>query len=501
MAMAGINARAARRARRAGSTGNRPVPSGVLKVFRRDGNGTAFRDDGGRRNHGRRRSLTGDGFLHGKPTNFAYLEHFSMWFFPQQENREAPHQKVLCISYSSVGLLANASEGCVRCTPVGRCARRAAIINAYRHHGRWWVPMQFSGNITAYVGRVPCPNTGSLFMLWNHFYRKLIFVQAVGLDHRLDGDFDQPDLTYVWVEKILPARIAYHSKKKAVGPYRIPCDFLWAPRVDITELEITRLWFLGIGVGRAVWRGKEVDIQIACDDLGLRYLERETRGLKDIRGLDITYELFAHVFMGNVLYGILTEASTFARPLRLNDRATVFAAFAKLEGAFMIHGGIIDDQRIVMDEKGRVRMQDICDLKYYAPHQRKQLEKDAQNITGVHSRRTPSPERLLLISFRLGCDLRTPPAHDEKNNRRRKQSSKTTRGNLKTLNIGAMPLGPKQSSKALIMLSNTSRNIEPEAPPSYTEFPLPYARIAYRLLMLAPEQEDTFSSASIVEVD
>ncbi|KAJ6545725.1 hypothetical protein B0H19DRAFT_1075989 [Mycena capillaripes] len=58
------------------TTGNRPVASGFLEVFRRDGNGTAFRDDG-RRNHGRRRSFTGDGFLHGKPTNFAYLEHFS----------------------------------------------------------------------------------------------------------------------------------------------------------------------------------------------------------------------------------------------------------------------------------------------------------------------------------------------------------------------------------------------------------------------------------------
>ncbi|KAJ6554479.1 hypothetical protein B0H19DRAFT_1071866 [Mycena capillaripes] len=388
--------------------------------------------------------------------------------------------------------------------------------------------MPFSGNITAYVGRVPSkPNTGSLLILWNHFYRKLIFVQAVGLDHRVDGGFDQPDLTYVWVEKI-PSGPRIIQKKQTVEPYRIPCDFLWAPRVDITELEITRLWFLGTGVGRAVWRGKEVDIQIACDDLGLRYLERETRGLKAIRGMDITYELVAHVFMGDVLYGILTEASTFARPLRLSDRAAVFAAFAKLERAFMLHGGIIDDQRIVMDEKGRVRMQDICDLKYYAPHQRKQLEEDAQKyhwgpIQAVFDSiavqgcmlplrwfakpintilaRTPSPERLLLFSFRLGCDLRTPPAHDEKNNRRRKQSSKTTRGNLKTLNIGTMPLGPKQSSKALIMLSNTSRNIEPEAPPSYTEFPLPYARITSRLLMLAPEQEDTFSSASIVEVD
>ncbi|KAJ6492922.1 hypothetical protein C8R47DRAFT_1120443 [Mycena vitilis] len=291
------------------------------------------------------------------------------------------------------------------------------------------------------------------------------------------------------------------------------------------ELEPTSLCALNHGYGQGIWRGQEVDFQIACDDLALRAMERETRGLKALRGMDLTYELVAHIFMGDILYGVMTESSRSVRPLRQTDRAAVFAAFAKLERASILHIGIIDDQRIVMD-KGRVRLLDIHDIRVYAPHQRKQLEEDAQRIhwerlnhlfkymgpsCGFPARfwkpdttilaKIPTPERLLVIR---GLDLRPPLlVEDERTNRtrHRKEASKRTRGQAKTSNIGTIPPTAKQSSKALgLVLSNLSRSIEKDAPPAYTELPVPHGRIHSRLLMLAPDQEDTFG-ASIVEVE
>jgi hypothetical protein len=114
--------------------------------------------------------------------------------------------------------------------------------------------------------------------------------------------------------------------------YRIPCDFLWAPRIDISEIDIQSFYCSHQGMGRGIWRGRQVDIHIGCDgafnyhsiihdlkgetDGGLRLVERETRGLKAVRGLDLTYEIVAHVFRGDLLIGVLTESTHLSRPIR-----------------------------------------------------------------------------------------------------------------------------------------------------------------------------------------
>ncbi|KAJ7852982.1 hypothetical protein B0H13DRAFT_2083487 [Mycena leptocephala] len=391
--------------------------------------------------------------------------------------------------------------------------------------------MPFSRNVTAYVAMTA--GSGDLLMLWNYFYRKLIIVQAIGLAI----DPESVDPTNEWLEKIqgLLGTVDFeHSDiwayliDRPSGPriiqrprelYRIPCDFLWAPRVDVTEIEITILSFMTHGIGQGVWRGKEFDIVIGCDDLALRLIERETRGYKAVLGMDLTYELVAHIFIGDRLFGILTEPSHLARPFRGSDRAVVFAAFAKLERASILHSGLIYGERFMIDHTGKVRLFDLYDIRCYAPHERRNLEEDAQKYhwdrlqtifddigstsvsyplryrkpTSTILAPTPSPERFFLIAVEFGLDLHFPLAKDETTNRRRKQSSKSARGNPKTLQIGTKPLGPKQGLKAFsILLSNTSRNIEPNGPPPYTEFP--------RFLMLAPEPEDT-NGASIVELE
>ncbi|KAF7369812.1 hypothetical protein MVEN_00313900 [Mycena venus] len=411
--------------------------------------------------------------------------------------------------------------------------------------------MPISGDITAYVGQVPQYGAGDLLMLWNYLHRKLIVIEAIGLQDGKDPAYGEQKLIHLWVGKIqslLDTIDFEHGDSWAYiidrpsGPriiqrsrehYRIPCDFLWAPRVDLSEIEITSLMYWGRGFGRGLWRGKEVDIQIACNDGALTLIERETRGIKALQGMDLTYELIAHIFHGDLLFGIMTESSRLARPVQVTDRAIVFAAMAKLERAFMLHAfpeydGSASDQHIVIDEHGRVRLLDLFALEYYTPHQRKKLEEDAEEYHWKRLRvlfedvlpyspsegpmgfmkpasivlaKTPSPDRLLVIPVRFEGGLRAYLTQNEDDNRRRKKSSKTTRGKSKTLTIGTSPVGPKLGPKANhLVISRTARNVELGAPPPYSEFSPPHRSANVRLVMLAPEPEDV-GGASIVELE
>ncbi|KAJ7146186.1 hypothetical protein C8R44DRAFT_863981 [Mycena epipterygia] len=399
--------------------------------------------------------------------------------------------------------------------------------------------MPISGNITAYVGRLPQSNGGDIFILWNYAYHKFVVVQVVdrAYDDEEDAfllgkiqslldtiDFERDEVFWAYlIDQPTGPRIIQRPRDH----YRIRCDFLWAERVDVSEVEIHRLYCRGQGLGRGVWRGKKVDINVGCDDLGLKYIERETRGLKAVRGMDLTYDVVAHVFRGGFLIGILTEPSELSRPIRRSDRAAVFAAFAKLERAFMLHKNLMDNQRILIDEKGRVRLLDLNNIICYAPHERKKFEEHAQDYhwdtlqqmfqdlehwplnsapwpqhfwkpESTILARTPSPERLLLITVSFITDVTPQFGDNKRNNRRQKQSSKGLRGNPKTLSIGTTPLGRKAQSLALATIS---RNIpRPGDPPPYSEFPPTHGKLPSRLLLLAPEPEDTGSGASIVEL-
>ncbi|KAJ6463525.1 hypothetical protein C8R45DRAFT_522363 [Mycena sanguinolenta] len=191
--------------------------------------------------------------------------------------------------------------------------------------------MPFTGNVTEFVGRVPQPG-GDLMLLWNYWYRKILVVEAVGVWQDAERNHLDQTSTYVCLENIQNLLDTIDFERGAMWAYLIdrpagmriiqrsgqhycsPCDFLWAPRVDLSEIEITSLRFLGHGWGRGIWRGK-----------------KETRGAKAVLGMDLTYALVAHIFVGDLLFGLLTEPSHLSRPVRLTDRAVVFAALAKLE--------------------------------------------------------------------------------------------------------------------------------------------------------------------------
>ncbi|KAJ7456985.1 hypothetical protein FB451DRAFT_1275511 [Mycena latifolia] len=412
--------------------------------------------------------------------------------------------------------------------------------------------MPTTGNITAFVGRsTQADGVGDLLILWNYAYRKPLVIQAIGLecDWNFGHDFQQK-VTNQWLEKVQTVLDTIDFECEdfwaylidgPIGPkiiqrstprehYRIPCDFLWAPRVDITEIETHRFWCTGQGLGRGVWRGKKVDILIGCDDRDLQLVERTTRSLKAVRGMDVTYDVVAHIFRGNLLIGILTESShlhLFNPSAIYRAIVLVFAAFAKLERAFFLHEFLIDHQRVLIDEKGRVRILDLQTLVYYPPHERKQFEEKAQKFhwdrlpiifdgLGPHSApfpplffkpastilvRTPSPERVLLITLSFTLDMPASLSDDERSNHRRKKKSTSVRSNAKVLQIGSLT---KASQSQSLARTTQSGSISPDQPPPpYSRLPLPHNRLVYRRLLLAsaPAESTTVGSgSSIVEL-
>ncbi|KAJ7756338.1 hypothetical protein B0H16DRAFT_1539581 [Mycena metata] len=394
-------------------------------------------------------------------------------------------------------------------------------------------------NITAFLGRCfpDKPGLGDQFFLWNYVHRKLVVIHTVGLEIRAGDDMAaHAKLTPIWLEKIqnllhtidfehgdrrgylIESPSGPRIIQKAIKPYRIPCDSLWMPHVDMTELEMTKIGAWDHVIGRAVWRGRETDVFIAYDDLGLRGIERTMNAKKALRGMDLTYEIVAHVFAGDALVGFLTESARMARPMRGSDRATVFAGLSKLERAGIVLHGITDDLRIVMDEKGGVKFTDLLHMRVYAKHERKQFEEDAQYAhwelvtklfddlgplsasapywflkpANIILATTPSPDRLLLITTRFQVDMPGADLHNSeaKNKARRKQSSKSARGNPKTLEIGSL-------QKGAMVLASLARAKASSPPPPYTKYPMSNGNLTSRV-MLAEEYPAT---ASIVELE
>ncbi|KAJ7601970.1 hypothetical protein FB45DRAFT_1016069 [Roridomyces roridus] len=174
-------------------------------------------------------------------------------------------------------------------------------------------------------------SVGDLFVFWSWAYRRLLVVQAVGQYSTDFADKEYESFRDRCLEDIQSCIDAVDFEHEdgwaylvttASGPriihrrttlYRIPCDFLWAPRVDISEVDLQRI---DGGHGLAVWRGKDVDVHFGFNDVELYILESEMRGRKAVRGMDISYNLVAHVFRGEKLIGMMKESSRASRPVR-----------------------------------------------------------------------------------------------------------------------------------------------------------------------------------------
>ncbi|KAJ6625944.1 hypothetical protein B0H10DRAFT_1999576 [Mycena sp. CBHHK59/15] len=351
--------------------------------------------------------------------------------------------------------------------------------------------MSISGNITAFLGALD-HSAGGLYVLWNYMHDKLIVVQTLGVDI---GESSVG--VGLWVEKIqtLIGTIDWERKEdwaylitppsgpriiqRQIEHYRTPCDFLWAPRVDESEIRIQKVQDV-FGRRRGVWQGKEVVIEMPCDDFGLQGMERETRGHKMTRGLDLTYELLAHIFRGDLLVGLLTEPpSKRVRPIRPTDRALVFAAFAKLERARIVHNRL-DAQGILIEEGTKVRILNLLNVKLYGEHETKALEEDAKEShwdrlskifdelggeeaaygllffppSPIFLPTIPSPEKLFaILDFSLYLPLYLQHLKKDEDQKRRRKSSKLPRTNAKVLSIGILAPRPRTGILSRLLLA------------------------------------------------
>ncbi|KAJ7607350.1 hypothetical protein FB45DRAFT_1067907 [Roridomyces roridus] len=381
-------------------------------------------------------------------------------------------------------------------------------------------------NVIAHTGiRDIRDGRGDIYTFWSWSYRRLLVVQAIGLtvedaktrDLHLEKiqscidsiDFEHEDGWAYLVDKPTGPRIIHKPRKV----YQIPCDFLWAPRVDVSEIDMQKIHH---GKGRAIWRGKEVDVHIGCDDVELTVIEDETRALKATMGMDVTYGIVGHIFRGEKLVGVMRESSRASRTVGLADRAAVYAAFALLETAFILHTHILDIQSIAMSETGRVRMLDIHTFKYYRRNEREKLEQDAQKYhwgplkelfdiltecvgcpiglpgyfffpTSTILASTPSPDTFMLISLWLTFDT-CVQFDEEKKRRRRKVGSKTS--------LEVRTARSKGHTHAPVKATRTLDYHDPPARLGSSR-----GRSAELRVLLAPEDERVDGGGFIVEED
>ncbi|KAK7055500.1 hypothetical protein R3P38DRAFT_3253558 [Favolaschia claudopus] len=435
-----------------------------------------------------------------------------------------------------------------------------------------------AANVTAFVGRIQLQivgasfhiGRGDLLVLWNYLHRKLIVVEALGLRVPADcSDERYDEMTYTWVEKIQNLIGTIDFEHEGIWAYlvdspsaglriiqrptqerRLPHDFLWAQCIDLSEIQITKLWFEFSGRGRGIWRGTEYDIHIAFIEPYLTELEKETKAFKALQGLDLTYEAVAHIFIGDIVIVKVSSHSNgkhivlwFVQRLitKKEDRAVVFAALAKLERAFMVHRDLRSDQQLVIDAKGQVRFLDIQRMLHFSPDQREQLEIKARechwdNIGFIFRcqaiitpetaalygllwykqpistflAKTPSPERLFFLSFYGGSAIPMTRSRQKDEHTRQRHGHKASK-HQKTLSLGSSPLKPRQT-KSRDVPSKPLSSVEPSSPPPryYTQSPgLPSYRYAILefLPKLQPETAQDHCAefgeggASIVELE
>ncbi|KAL0952621.1 hypothetical protein HGRIS_006871 [Hohenbuehelia grisea] len=142
---------------------------------------------------------------------------------------------------------------------------------------------------------------------------------------------------------------SYRLEYRATPMYSISCQ-LWAPLVDESEITITRWMSCEDRLGK--WKGRDVDLLIGWNDRWLRMVESETKGHRQLRGLDLTLEVLGHVVRDGHVVGLMTEPAT-GRLVQYHDRALVYNAVSKLQSRGLycyIHPSSI------MIVNGRVRL-------------------------------------------------------------------------------------------------------------------------------------------------
>lgn len=119
-----------------------------------------------------------------------------------------------------------------------------------------------------------------------------------------------------------------------------------------------------------------VDIFYGWDDQWLKRVEGAMHGLRAIRDLDLTFEIYGHLVGRNgEVVGIVSEAA-WGRTIALGDRTLVYETFARLQEHGCLFVGISTGQVLIAD--GKVRLLDLYGIRPYSEDDRAEMESKAE---------------------------------------------------------------------------------------------------------------------------
>ncbi|KIK09633.1 hypothetical protein K443DRAFT_392021 [Laccaria amethystina LaAM-08-1] len=155
--------------------------------------------------------------------------------------------------------------------------------------------------------------------------------------------------------------------------HKISCP-LWATLIHEDEIEVTK--WVDAAERRGVWNGKPVDVFYGWDDQWLKRVESAMHGLRAIRDLDLTFEIYGHLVGRNgEVVGIVSEAA-WGRTIALGDRTLVYETFARLQEHGCLFVGISTGQVLIAD--GKVRLLDLYGIRPYSEDDRAEMESKAE---------------------------------------------------------------------------------------------------------------------------
>ncbi|KAF8628569.1 hypothetical protein AX17_005965 [Amanita inopinata Kibby_2008] len=137
----------------------------------------------------------------------------------------------------------------------------------------------------------------------------------------------------------------------------------YAPLVPESEITYTRP--VGGHIREGIWNGQEVDVWVGWNDFYMTKLEEQMRAYDLLRGLDVTYDVIAHVVdsQGRII-GMLTEPA-FARPFEYRDLPAIGEAMSKIINRGLYYS--LSTWNICMSLDNKVRFTSVYSVRKFRP--------------------------------------------------------------------------------------------------------------------------------------
>ncbi|KAF8346520.1 hypothetical protein F5887DRAFT_1073200 [Amanita rubescens] len=150
--------------------------------------------------------------------------------------------------------------------------------------------------------------------------------------------------------------LAYRQKPRSGVQYPP-----FAPLVHESELTFIRPVQGDLIEG--IWRGQQVDIRIGVDDFSIRFIEKQMRAHELLGGLDLTYDILAHVVDSDWnIVGLICEPA-FGRPFQASDILALDEAMRKIHERDLFW--YLDPDNIMLSLDNKIRLLSYCGVRKF----------------------------------------------------------------------------------------------------------------------------------------